>query len=273
MKITENKSLQTQVQLDLESSKSIIARIELNQMLSLPFLSQLPTPGETMHFCRTIRNRRRQRLGLPAPSVSQLEMWSQEQNCSFLFTESFSSQTSKDFPVSLVEAIQEVDLPTIWALRFEDYWTKPLTCVDLLKMLVLHALQVNLGALTTAPYPITVAALRDAAEEKDWLVILNRALYGVSILYIILDAEVLDQMTRHRPYIATRLLELFPRILSSTIIKIVVSAAVIDESYVRRNWDQDRWTKIMISNLMGKRKLEMRRSAPIQQRIKRRRRQ
>lgn len=241
-------------------------------MLSLPFLSQLPTSGETMNYCRTFRDRRRQRFRLPALTISQLDMWSKMTDCSFLLTESSNSQMSKDFLVNLVELIQQANFQTIWALRFEDYWTRHLTCIDLLKMLVLHSLQLNPSSLTARQCPITVAAVRDAVDEKDWLKLLNRALSGVSTLYIILDSEMLAEMTQDSPYAATRLLEMFSKALSSTIFKVVVSTTAIDETHIRRNWRLESWKKIMIANPEGKRKLPQPRTYSSQQRFKRRRR-
>jgi hypothetical protein len=142
----------------------------------------------------------------------------------------------------------------------------------LLKVLALHSLQLNPCSLTAGQYPITVAAVRDAVDEKDWLKLLNRALSGVSTLYIILDSELLAQMTQDSPYAATRLLEMFSRILSSTIFKIVVSTTAIDERHIRRNWDLESWTRITISNPEGKRKFADMRTYSAQQRLKRRRR-
>lgn len=148
---SENQAIQTQVQIDLSSSRATIARVELNQILSLPFLSQLPTSGDTMRYCRTMRERRRKRLTLPPLTVQQLEKWSKDRRCSFLFTESRSTKHAKDFLVDFVDVVLAAGFPSIWALRFEDYWKRSLDVLDLVKMSLLHSLQANPGALQASP--------------------------------------------------------------------------------------------------------------------------
>ncbi len=266
----ETNSLQNQLQVDFTSSRAAIGRIELNQLLSSPLFTHLPTSGESMNYCRTLRNRRQKRFRLPAPSIDQLQQWSRAEGCTFVFTRCTDGQASKDFLVNLIDAIQEANLPAIWALRFENFWDTQLTYRDLLKMLVAHSLQAKPDALTTGAFPVTVGAFREAVDEKDWLSILSRVLDGTPVMYIVLDSDVLSHAMQHNAFATTKLLELLPRIITTTV-KVVVAETAIDNGYLRRNWSNSDWVQVHVDDMGGKRKGGLSRSVP-HQRLKRRRR-
>ncbi|KAH6615867.1 hypothetical protein B0J18DRAFT_413199 [Chaetomium sp. MPI-SDFR-AT-0129] len=266
----QTNSLQTQLQLDFTHSRAAIARIEFNQLLSSPIFSHLPTCGESMSYSRTLRNRRQKRFKLPGPSIDQLQKWSETEGCTFVLTQCNNGQASKDFLVNLLDVIQEAKLPSIWALRFENYWDKLLTYKDLLKMLVMHSLQVKPDALTTGAFPVTVGSFREAVDEKDWLSIVNRVLSGIPVVYIVLDADVIGHAMQYNAFAATKLLELIPRIIS-TKVKVIVSETAVDNDYLRRTWKESEWAYVHIDDMGGKRKGGISRSMT-HQRLKRRRR-
>lgn len=185
-----------------------------------------------MNYSRTLRNRRQKRFKLPGPSIDQLQQWSQTEGCTFVLSRCNNGQASKDVLINLLDVIQEAKVPAIWALRFENYWDTLLTYKDLLKMLVMHALQVKPDALTTGTYPVTVGSFREAVDEKDWLSIVNRVLSGMPVVYMVLDADVLGHAMQYNAFAITKLLELIPRIIS-TKVKIVVPETVVDNEYLR----------------------------------------
>ncbi|KAH6846972.1 hypothetical protein B0I37DRAFT_405030 [Chaetomium sp. MPI-CAGE-AT-0009] len=263
-------SLQNQRQVDFTSSRAAIGRIELNQLLSSPLLAHLPTSGDSMNYCRTLRNRRQERFKLPAPSISQLQQWSRAKGCPFVFTRCNNGQASKDFLVSLIDVVQEAKLPIIWALRFENYWDTRLTYRDLLKMLVVHSLQTRPDALTTGAFPVTAGSFREAVDEKDWLSILSRVLDGLPVVYIALDTDVLRHAMQHNAFAITKLLELVPRIINTTV-KVIVAETAVDNNYLRNNWSKSDWVQVQLDGMGGKRKGGLSRSVT-HQRLKRRRR-
>jgi hypothetical protein len=111
-------------------------------------------------------------------------------------------------------------------------------------MLVIQSPQINPQALASSEHPITMTHLREAVDERDWLVLLNRALTGLSYVYIILDADLLSHATGKDRYVATKLIEAFPIIITSTVVKLVVSNAGLDEEYASRHWDPNCWSKL-----------------------------
>jgi hypothetical protein len=247
-----------------------IIRMEHNQILSLPIMSYLPTPGQVMNYCRSIRDRRKQRYRLTPPTVRQFEDWSKGDATSFIFTLTGSSQVSQDFLVDSIETIRSSNRPIMWAMRFESYWEKPLTHIDLIKVLVLQCLQINPAVLRTDPFPPTVAAFLDAADEKDWLSLLNRTAKGMPMLYVVLDADVLRNAVDNSRFAVARFLESLVRIVSSTSVKIVVDGTAIDRDYIRRSWDARQWSEARIEDGGGKRRPTA--VYPTQRRTKRRRR-
>lgn len=239
-----SQSAHSQMQIDLSESKTMIANIQLGQILSMPFAENLPASGECLRFCQSMVNRRRQRTRVLLPDTLQLQRWSDHPRSSFLITESSSGQAAKDFLVNLVDLVRKTDHRILWALRFADYWERNLTNLDILRMLVIQSLQINPKALTSSFHPITMTHLREAVDERDWLLLLNRALAGVPYVYIVLDADLLGHATGQDRYVATKLIEAFPRLVTSTVVKLIVSTAGVDEKYALNNWDPDCWSKL-----------------------------
>lgn len=165
---------------------------------------------------------------------------------------SSTSQTVKDFLVELLQVIREARFPVLWALRFADYWESDLTCIDILRMLVLQALQISPDSLTMGSNPVTMTHLREAVDEAGWLSILNRALQGVQQIYIVLNADLLSHVTNHNQYLATRWIEGFPQTIIGIVVKLFVSRYGVDEGYASRNWDSGGWVKLR-TDMMGKR--------------------
>lgn len=89
-----------------------------------------------------------------------------------------------------------------------------------------------------------MAHLREAVDESDWLALLSRALTGMPYVYIILDADLLGHATGQDRYLATKLIEAFPRMVTSTVIKLIVSIKGVDERYASNNWDPQCWSKL-----------------------------
>ncbi|ETS82899.1 hypothetical protein PFICI_04775 [Pestalotiopsis fici W106-1] len=244
-------SMQTQLQADYSSSMGVIRRMEHNQILSLPMMASLPASGQSMNFCRSIRDRRRQRYYLPAPTIRQFEEWSKGPDSSIIFTLARSAQASQDFMVDSIKLIQEEKRNIVWAMRFERHWEKPLSCIDVLKVLVRQCLQINTEILKNDPFPPTAASFLEAVDERDWLQILNRVVRGLPVLYIALDVTVIRNALGNDGLATVRFLEDLTRTVSSTTIKIILEQSAIDGDYVRRTWDRSLWSVARIDGSEG----------------------
>jgi hypothetical protein len=206
-------------------------------------MCNLPTSGESLGYCQSVRARGSVRTSYRLPELSTLEKWSSAPRSSMLLTQNSSIQTTKNFLVDLIVLIQQNKYPIIWALRFPNFWDKKPTYGDILRMLVIQSIQMNPSAIS-GPTPITAVQLREASNETDWLNILKRALTGIAQVYIVIDAELLSLASENSTYRATRMIEKFPEILTVMNVKIVVSMANIDQEYVTKNWDPKAWSRL-----------------------------
>ncbi|RDW73419.1 hypothetical protein BP6252_07326 [Coleophoma cylindrospora] len=235
----ENKSLQ---QVVISSQTEFFLESKRNQIISTCFL-ELPTSGRSLGYCISVRDRQRARPKLRLPEVSALAKWASDPSLTTLFLQSSSAEVEKDFLVDLVSLIKASGVPVIWALRYSGYWKTRITPIDILRMLVVQALEINPQALS-GPSPITLPSLREAAHDIDWLRILNHALEGMSQVYVVIDAEIMGMATEHDRRETTRWIELFSRHITSTRVKLFISSRSIDESYVSTQWSSGSWNKL-----------------------------
>jgi hypothetical protein len=206
-------------------------------------MCNLPTSGESLSYCQSLRARDSVHTSYHLPELSTLEIWSSEPRSSMLLTQTSSTQTAQNFLVDLIVLIQKNKYPIIWALRFPNFWDKIPTYRDILRMLVMQAIQMNPSAIL-GPTPITAVHLREASNEADWLSILKRALTGIAQVYIVIDADLLSLASENSTYRATRMIEKFPEILVGLNVKLVVSMANIDQEYVTKKWDPKAWVRL-----------------------------
>ena len=243
----DSKALHDEMRTDLRFQRRILREIQLGQVLSMSFMHKLPSSGESLSYCQSMRSRRRERTRLRLPAISTLEHWASEPRSSLLLVQGRTGRASKDFMVDTTVLIRETKLPILWAMRFADYWKTDIAWVDILRVLVLQALQINPGALTDSAHPLTVMELRDASDESDWLLILQRALQGVERIFIVLDADLLGYAIAGDKHMATKCLEMMKRKLASTYIKIFVTKSIVQEAYIREHWDPGSWSNIQVS--------------------------
>jgi hypothetical protein len=60
-------------------------------------------------------------------------------------------------------------------------------------------------------HPISITHLREAVDDKDWLGLLSGGLAGLPYVYIFLDADLVGHATVQDRYLATKLIEVFPK--------------------------------------------------------------
>ena len=210
-------------------------------------MSHIPASGDSLSFCQSIRNRRRRQIILSPPDINQLRNFSEKKHSSFLFADNLIGSVAKDFLVGLIGLIRDANCSVIWALRSSVFWNKELTFIDILKILVLQALQINKDALSDPQNRINAAHFRGAVDEKDWINLLNQALNGISVVYIITDAELLSYIPDFSRSAATDCLEMFLKKITNPIVKIVVPTLAIDHTRVSR-WDPSEWEIIQTAS-------------------------
>ena len=186
-----------EIRIDYNSQRETLNRVHLNQMLSLPLWGSLPTSGESLQFCRSIRRRRRDPTRLPLPDIKRLEAWTSERDNAVLLIDTQMAVVAKAFMVDLIDLVLATGMPIIWALRYADYWDRRMCATDLVRILVLQAMQVGADRLLDGPFPVTVEQLQKAASLTDWVAILNHLLSRIKHAFIALDADLLAHVTAH----------------------------------------------------------------------------
>ncbi|KAL8741988.1 MAG: hypothetical protein Q9190_005469 [Brigantiaea leucoxantha] len=219
-----------EIRLDCISQRETLNRVHLNQMLSLPLWGSLPTSGESLQFCRSLRKRRRDRTKLPLPNVKKLEAWTSERSNAVLLIDTHIAAVAKAFMVDLIDLILDARLPIIWALRYADYWDQHMCATDLVRILVLQAMQIGGDRLLDGPFPVTVEQLREAADLADWVVILNHLLSRISHAFIVLDADLLAHVTAHERGEILEILETL-RLKLTGRVKIVTTTSSVNRAY------------------------------------------
>ena len=219
-----------EIRLDFASQRATLNRVHFNQMLSLPLWNSLPTSGESLQFCRSMRNRRRERTKLPLPDVKKLEMWTSQRNSAVLLIDTYMPIVAKTFMVDLIDIILDNRLPIIWALRYADYWDQRMSAKDVIRMLVLQTMQTGADRLLDSPFPVTVEQLREAASLGEWVAILNHLLSSISHAFIVLDPDLLAHATAHERGEALEMLDMLRLKLSSSV-KIVTATSSVSRAY------------------------------------------
>lgn len=235
-----------EMRLDLTSQRTTLNRVHLNQILSLSLWNSLPTSGESLQFCRSLRNRRRDPMRLPLPEVERLNAWTLQQNNSLLLIDTYTPAVAKAFMIDLIDLILSNRMPVIWALRFGDYRDQRLNGIDIIRMLVLQAMQVGGSDLLDSPFPVTVEQLREAASLREWVAILRHLLTSISHAFIVLDADLIAHATAYDRSESLEMLEMLRLELSSNV-KIVTAASSVSRAYAEELEQSNACIKILTS--------------------------
>ena len=243
-----------EIRLDLASQRSTLNRVHLNQMLSLPLWNSFPTSGESLQFCRSMSNRRRDRAKLPLPDIQKLETWASRKSNDVLLIDTYMPAVAKSFMVDLIDLILNNRLSIIWALRYADYMDQRMSPTDVIRMLVLQAMQVGADGLLNRPFPVTVEHLREASSLRGWVAILDQMLSCIGHAFIVLDANLVAHATAHERSESLEMLDSLRLKLSGSI-KIVTAISSVTRSYADELENVNACVKIQMGNAKNWRQL------------------
>jgi len=214
----------------------MISHVQLGQILSLSFMESLPTSGQCLAHCRSLWLRRRALLpaqrrnvdGRHSDMALLQQMISNQQDLSFLVIENSSPTQIKDVLFDMIGFLRGRGLPVLWALRSPGLQNSAITSLDVIRMLLYQALEINSSSLSSS-HPITVAQLREASSHQDWLLLLKRALQGLpAAVYIIIDSDVVEYVTNRDKAVATKFLMEFVKVLGPDKARFIVSSHVFE---------------------------------------------
>ncbi|KAH7363705.1 hypothetical protein BKA66DRAFT_444624 [Pyrenochaeta sp. MPI-SDFR-AT-0127] len=238
------QSLSSQIQLDIQSQSTMIKTVQLNQIISAPFMADLNSSGQSLKYCTTFARRQPQPVTLSQSEIDSLRNWSTDVGVSYLVIETRDLAYGKTLLLSLLQQIQNARRPIIWALRFAGYLDRTPCIEDVLRILVLHALEINSNALALRESPVTLASLRAASNQDDWLSILNRSLAGLDDVYIVVDPDLLRFAAEDNTCAAADLLLALGRNVTSARLKIIVSSFGINKGYFTQHSAAGSWMAI-----------------------------
>ncbi|KAI9690569.1 MAG: hypothetical protein M1822_009532 [Bathelium mastoideum] len=242
------------VRLDLSQQRHTIEQIHLNQLLSMPFWQQLPSSGECLEYCQSMRRRRTHYPRIDYPRESQLQRWATEPTSSLLAIDGSRPIVQKDFVVDMATLIQNSNMPVIWAFRFPDHWNVNLALADLVRMLVLQVLQEDPGPLSNGANPLTMSHMREAAGVEDWIRILSRTLSHLPRVFILLDGDLISQATESDRCEAALLMELFRKHITIPA-KIMFPAPSVDFQYMQKLREEEESLELVSFRIMHRRGL------------------
>lgn len=247
--VIATRNIQEEIKVDLRNQNTTLQQVQLNNVLSVKWLQDLPSSGESLEYCFSLQQRKKINTKLSAKEALAMKTWASEQKSSIMIIHSKSASTTKDVLLDLVKLIRGTSHPILWALRYPNYWATSITCVDILRMLVLQALQINPSS-TCSACPITVAHMREAVGQEDWAKLLGRALDGIPDVYVVIDADLFAFVTRQDKNCAIDFLDLLRKFTTKTFVKVFVSSANVDEDHVQRKWTLDQWSKLKLEDVV-----------------------
>jgi hypothetical protein len=222
-------------------------------------MNDIPSSGASLKYCSTFTRRQAQAITLSQSEIDILRRCSVDNDISYMIMEANNPSDDKALLLSLLQQIQTAHRPVIWALRFTDYLNRSLCLEDIVRTLVLHALEINSNALALTAFPITLPSLRAASGQSDWLSILNRSLAGLEEVYIIIDPDLLRFAAEDNRCSATDLLLALKDGISGTRLKIIVSSFGINKGYFSQHSTAGSWEVIRTNNIQRQRLMKIKR--------------
>jgi len=201
-----NQTLQSQMLLGMHSQRQLFVSAQLSHVED----TFLPAPGlshdDALTYCRSLRNRRRQRTPaqLPTSEIAKLQIWLQDPLSSLLLARGRGVRTSAlDFAVDLLDAVLEAGYPVVWALpgtisegEARDVAEGP-SLTGILRSLVLQVLNLDTRAMSEGVNPVTSQHFRSATSADHWFCLLERCITPLLRLFVVIDMGILESALEH----------------------------------------------------------------------------
>lgn len=165
----------------------------VSQILALSSVKALPPPSESLQFHLSARNRNRarQRYSVSYDSlIPTLQSWASGSSSSVLLAQGKKDpKSARDFAVDVIETLRASNVPIIWALVGGSHVGNT-SCCDVFQSLAYQALQLNRQGSATTTRPLTTSTINAKATAAEWNKLLDQALLGLPLVYIVIDTEL-----------------------------------------------------------------------------------
>ncbi|KAI0385719.1 hypothetical protein F5Y04DRAFT_276243 [Hypomontagnella monticulosa] len=160
------------------------------------FPKGLPATDDSLNYCKSMRDRRRQKkpIQLPTLALSTLKSWVMKPASSLLLAQGQGIKTSSlDFAVDFLDIILERGYHVLWALpsTTEEHNSIP-SMTTVLQSLISQALTLNPGIVTEGSNPVTTEHFKSATSIHRWLVLFERCISSFPRLFLVIDINLME---------------------------------------------------------------------------------
>ncbi|KAI0484854.1 hypothetical protein GGR56DRAFT_662776 [Xylariaceae sp. FL0804] len=162
----------------------------------------VPVADDSLAYCRSMRNRRRQRLPtqMPSPALALFRAWLSDPSSSLLLAQGQGVRTSAlDFAADLLDAVlQRERHPVLWALPSSSSQAggaPPPSVSGILRSLVSQALAVDPGVVSEGRHPVTAKHFKSEMGIREWFALLERCVSRLPRLLMVVDVGLIEAAT------------------------------------------------------------------------------
>ncbi|KAL8406662.1 hypothetical protein RB596_005223 [Gaeumannomyces avenae] len=180
--------------------------------------SEGAAPDDTLAYCRSLRNRGRQRMPtqLPSMALATLKSWIVDPASSLLLAKGNGMRTSSlDFAADFLDAVLECGYPVLWALPSiapqgqhdsggddKESTGAPETdarpsLTGILRSLISQALALDLNIVAEGSHPITAKHFKTASGIEQRFQLLERCMAAFPPLFVVLDLGFVELVAEH----------------------------------------------------------------------------
>lgn len=196
-------------------------------------MERLPNSGQCLAYSRSFWLQR-QGSHPPGRSDNILQTIQSKNSSNFMVIQKSTRAEAKDILFQSVESLRRGGFPVLWVLRYPDLQQSTITSIDVIRMLLYQALEINSSAMSTQ-YPITIAQLKEASTQQEWLLLLKRVLQGFPTAYIVVDSDVMEHVMDRDKIATTNFLVEAVKVLGSEKVRVVAPSHVFDSQRATRD--------------------------------------
>ncbi|KAI2619517.1 hypothetical protein GGS26DRAFT_572530 [Hypomontagnella submonticulosa] len=182
--------------------KHLFRENQIDKIRETIFPNDLPGTDDSLAYCRSMRDRRRQRNPtlLPAQALSILKYWVAEPSSSLLLAQGQGIKTSSlDFATNFLDIILERGYPVMWALPSPTEENKSVpSAITIFQSLVSQALSLDPGVVSEGSNPVTVKHFKSATSIQQWLTLFERCISSFPRLFLVIDIGLVELAIEHR---------------------------------------------------------------------------
>ncbi|KXH49518.1 hypothetical protein CSIM01_03806 [Colletotrichum simmondsii] len=179
---------------------------QLEGIRTVALLEDTAVADESLAWCRSMRNRRRQKAPtqLPQSELHKLKAWASDPSSSLLLAEGQGVKTSSlDFAADFLDIVLQHGYPVIWALSsivsdVYDDDSLAESATGIIRSLISQALALDDAAVSEGVHPLTPKHFKSAVSILQWFDIFERCVSNFQRLFVVLDMNAIESALEQR---------------------------------------------------------------------------